>query len=595
MATLSGIAGAVPSVGRSAATSAATQSMAELGIASILGAGFVQQGHLEPTIISALSKATFSILLPMFLCTSIIQSVTKYGLNKSSLAVPLLAIVQSTCLFLASKFILLPLASIDAESDEGRATTVCCSFGNSGVVPLIFCESLFRHSANSDYVAQSTAFVSLFLIGWSPFFWSFGRSVLIQPFSFVMQIDERAKIINVRSKPQLLKNPFPLFLLGYPTNQRQTSTARPAVLIGSALGCGLVRFDHQVVEKRYFGRFGAVAAVALSHLVMSSSDDGASSPEAGGGGAAGTARASRSRKKSTRAAEADAAEAERNAKQAKRRQQEERRKSGGGGGSGSGNKSRKKRTSTASSSGGRASKRRSQRDDDVDYDYDYDYDYDDDDDDDDDSMGARGLEEGIDKAGGDGQAKYTVNLRVGWMSLTKAGAIPTGRSLFATEHVTLRAVITESQAPSFRTVDGAIRVLFDQHQKRGIGAVEGMQMATRLINGPLLADAKTMTLADLCRKVRGDSGVWDASKEEKDIWLVVLRDGYDQKPSAADGAGAGIRNSFDVPCGRLAEYKLGDLVDDGLVSLSAGSKVCFEVEYRKKVESGFCTFGGIGT
>ena len=179
MATLSGIAGAVPSVGRSAATSAATQSMAELGIASILGAGFVQQGHLEPTIISALSKATFSILLPMFLCTSIIQSVTKYGLNKSSLAVPLLAIVQSTCLFLASKFILLPLASIDAESDEGRATTVCCSFGNSGVVPLIFCESLFRHSANSDYVAQSTAFVSLFLIGWSPFFWSFGRSVLI--------------------------------------------------------------------------------------------------------------------------------------------------------------------------------------------------------------------------------------------------------------------------------------------------------------------------------------------------------------------------------------------------------------------------------
>ena len=115
----------------------------------------------------------------MFLGTSIIQSVAKYGLKRSSLAVPLLAIVQSTCLFLASKLILLPLAGIDADSDDGRATTVCCSFGNSGVVPLIFCESLFRQSANSDYVAQSTAFVSLFLIGWSPYFWSFGRSVLI--------------------------------------------------------------------------------------------------------------------------------------------------------------------------------------------------------------------------------------------------------------------------------------------------------------------------------------------------------------------------------------------------------------------------------
>ena len=175
----SGIASAVPSVGRSAAASAATQSMAELGIASIIGAGCVEREFLTPLTIKALSKATFSILLPMFLGTSIIQSVTKYGLKRSSLAVPLLAIIQSTCLFLASKLVLLPLAGIDADSDDGRATTVCCSFGNSGVVPLIFCESLFRQSANSDYVSQSMAFVSLFLIGWSPFFWSFGRSVLI--------------------------------------------------------------------------------------------------------------------------------------------------------------------------------------------------------------------------------------------------------------------------------------------------------------------------------------------------------------------------------------------------------------------------------
>ena len=175
----SGIVSAVPTVGRSAAASAATQSMAELGIASIIGAGCVEREFLTPATIKALSKATFSILLPMFLGTSIIQSVTKYGLKRSSLAVPLLAIVESTCLFLASKLILLPLAGIDADSDDGRATTVCCSFGNSGVVPLIFCESLFRQSANSDYVAQSTAFVSLFLIGWSPYFWSFGRSVLI--------------------------------------------------------------------------------------------------------------------------------------------------------------------------------------------------------------------------------------------------------------------------------------------------------------------------------------------------------------------------------------------------------------------------------
>ena len=174
--TMNGISG-LASVSTSGAFSAAARSMGELGVASLIGAGFVQQGHLEPTTISALSKATFSILLPMFLCTSIIRTIATYGISKSSLAVPVLAIVQPTCLFQLSR-LLLPMFGVDTDTDDGRCLGVCSAWGNTSVVPLIFVESLFR-SATTDALAKSYAQISLFLLGWSPFFWSYGRSALL--------------------------------------------------------------------------------------------------------------------------------------------------------------------------------------------------------------------------------------------------------------------------------------------------------------------------------------------------------------------------------------------------------------------------------
>lgn len=125
----SAISGIIPPMGQSAAASAAVQSMAELGVAGVLGAGCVQQGFLTPPTITALSRVTFSILLPMFLCTSIINSVNKYGLSRSQLAVPILAIIQSLVLYTVTTQITLPLFGIDDQSDDGRGATVCCSLG----------------------------------------------------------------------------------------------------------------------------------------------------------------------------------------------------------------------------------------------------------------------------------------------------------------------------------------------------------------------------------------------------------------------------------------------------------------------------------
>mmetsp|Transcript_7640 Transcript_7640/g.10986 ORF Transcript_7640/g.10986 Transcript_7640/m.10986 type:complete len:395 (+) Transcript_7640:32-1216(+) len=158
--------------------SAAGIAMGELLTSGIIGHACVHQGYLDKSIVSALSKTCFSILLPMFLCTSIMNTVKTYGLNRSSIAVPVIGIIHCVGLFLISKFILLPMFNIDGDSVEGRATTVCCTFGNAGVVPMIFAEALFRNS-HSDILLKAYSQVSLYLVSWSPFFWSFGRRLLL--------------------------------------------------------------------------------------------------------------------------------------------------------------------------------------------------------------------------------------------------------------------------------------------------------------------------------------------------------------------------------------------------------------------------------
>mmetsp|Transcript_4356 Transcript_4356/g.10506 ORF Transcript_4356/g.10506 Transcript_4356/m.10506 type:complete len:409 (+) Transcript_4356:84-1310(+) len=162
------------------ATSAATRAALELVVSSGVGIASIHNGLLNAATIKALSQATFTILLPLFLGTSIIKTISSYGLSKSSLVVPALAALQSFLLYVFTTKIIYPLclSSDERITDEARGTAVCASFGNGGVLPLIFCDSLFRQQQNDD-LALSTGYVSMFLVGWSPFFWAFGRTVLM--------------------------------------------------------------------------------------------------------------------------------------------------------------------------------------------------------------------------------------------------------------------------------------------------------------------------------------------------------------------------------------------------------------------------------
>jgi auxin efflux carrier family protein len=55
---------------------------------------------------------------------------------------------------------------------------VCSGFGNSGVLPLLFVTALFRGHPDPTVMPRAIAYVSFFLMGWSPAFWTVGYSTL---------------------------------------------------------------------------------------------------------------------------------------------------------------------------------------------------------------------------------------------------------------------------------------------------------------------------------------------------------------------------------------------------------------------------------
>lgn len=254
-----GIQAALPGGNTAAAFRAAGLAMAELGIAGGIGAAFVKKGSLTQETVRALSKTTFSILLPMFLSTSMIK--TAGSLTRSSLTIPFLAVMNSFLLYLVSKYLLLPLFQLeDADSDAGRSTTVCCSWGNSGVVPLIFGEALFR--SQPSLLADCYAQVSLYLVGWSPFFWSFGRSVLIADDD--KDTGSKDQSINAARLPDL-KRLFPPPVMGVFLGLITALTP----LRGLFIGGGTTRAPLAVVYNS-FANLGR-AANPLALLVLTSS------------------------------------------------------------------------------------------------------------------------------------------------------------------------------------------------------------------------------------------------------------------------------------------------------------------------------------
>jgi predicted permease len=248
--------------GSGPAFSAAGKAMAELGVAGCIGAACVKKEYVTAEMIRALSKTTFSILLPMFLGTGIIKTVSTYGLSRSSLGVPMIAVLHAFSLYMISKSFLLPLFGMDdPDRDEDRATAVSCAWGNSGVVPLIFAEALFR--TQPELLAQSYAQVSLFLVGWSPFFWSFGRQVLIKE----DDTNDTAPTIGLTKRLAGLKRLFPPPVIGVMAGLAVAVSPLRPLILSSALSENTAPLGVVYNSFQNLGR----AANPLALLVLTSS------------------------------------------------------------------------------------------------------------------------------------------------------------------------------------------------------------------------------------------------------------------------------------------------------------------------------------
>ena len=180
----------IASLAKGPAFSAAGKAMGEVISAGCIGTACVKTEYLTPEMVQNLSKTTFSILLPMFLFSSITKSIQQYGLTGNVLSIPFLAIAHAFTLYLISKHLLMPMFGMSGDTDENRGTLISASFGNAGVLPLIFAEALFRN-CDPSLISKANSQISFYLLGWSPFFWSFGRKVLVDsPTAFKQQKKE---------------------------------------------------------------------------------------------------------------------------------------------------------------------------------------------------------------------------------------------------------------------------------------------------------------------------------------------------------------------------------------------------------------------
>ena len=89
---------------------------------------------------------------------------------------PAAALVQCFAGLWLARSVVLPLFGVSRDTEEGRQLTVSTAFQNSGVLPLLLADSLFR--SNKGVLAQFTAYESFYLTAWSPLFWFSGSNIL---------------------------------------------------------------------------------------------------------------------------------------------------------------------------------------------------------------------------------------------------------------------------------------------------------------------------------------------------------------------------------------------------------------------------------
>jgi predicted permease len=161
-----------------ATVKASLRAMADLY--SLCGIGYwaAYKGILDVVTVRAMSKATYYIFLPALLFISVSRTLATptHGGFAALAPLPIICAMQNFLGLALAKFALLPAAAVAGDSDDGREMLINIGFGNAGNLPIVLASSLFR--SQPDIASTAVSYISFYLLGWSPIFWTLGYSIL---------------------------------------------------------------------------------------------------------------------------------------------------------------------------------------------------------------------------------------------------------------------------------------------------------------------------------------------------------------------------------------------------------------------------------
>ncbi len=162
-----------------AVVKASLTAVGELLISCGIGAWFTRRGIMNRTVISSLSTVVYWILLPALLVVNVARTVYSTPLT-TLLPLPMFATMQIIlCSGIAR--VVTALLGVDVNSLKGRQLRVCQTFGNSGVAPILFATVLLRNHPDPAVLPLAISYISFYLLGWTPIFWTVGFRTLVGP------------------------------------------------------------------------------------------------------------------------------------------------------------------------------------------------------------------------------------------------------------------------------------------------------------------------------------------------------------------------------------------------------------------------------
>lgn len=165
----------------SAITQASSKAILQLLSTCSIGVYASKRGILDKGALSALSKLVFNIFQPCLLFVSVSSTVSASIASGSTGALellPFLALVQITIGYTMGKLLSLVFYRKNPNIEASRFLRACTTFGNSGPLPYVFVDALFRGHPNPTLLPRSVAYISMYLLGWSPLFWILGPYLL---------------------------------------------------------------------------------------------------------------------------------------------------------------------------------------------------------------------------------------------------------------------------------------------------------------------------------------------------------------------------------------------------------------------------------